>query len=119
MNATSFGNYDVSVLGPQYMWSSTLGTCSDEGVIGDSVGSAALLMHFIEQLHGQLPVARLLTGADKAAVCDHTALTPFPNHLLENLQCKLTFVTGCRDDVPMVGLMLVFMQHFRLFPDHF
>ncbi len=26
----------------------TLSTCGDEGVVGDSVGSASLLVHFIE-----------------------------------------------------------------------
>lgn len=66
----------------------TLSTSSDEGVVGDSIGSAALLVHFIEQFHGQLPVASLLTGADKTAVGDHTALTPLPYHLLEHLHAS-------------------------------
>ena len=65
-----------------------LALSSDERVVGDSVGSAALLMHLIEQLHVELPVASLLTGADQAAVGDHTALTPLPHHLLEHLQTR-------------------------------
>ena len=63
----------------------TLGTGSDEGVVGDRVGDAPLLVHFIEQLHGQFPVARLLTGTDQAAVGDHAALAPLPYHLLKHL----------------------------------
>ena len=77
----------------------TLSTSSDEGVVGDSVGSAALLVHFIEQFHGQLPVAGLFTGTDETAVGDHAALTPLPHHLLEHLcaNCVVTRLAFARD----------------------
>ena len=63
----------------------TLGAGRDQGVVGDGVGSAAFLMHLIEQLHGQLPVTCLLACADQTAVGDHAALATLPNHFLEHL----------------------------------
>ena len=62
-----------------------LSTGGDEGVEGDCVWNAALLVHFIEQLQCQLPLPSLLTSADETAVCDDAAFAAFPDHLLEDL----------------------------------
>lgn len=71
--------------GPAAGREATLSTCCDERIEGDSVGNAALLMHFIEELQGQLPLASLFTGANQAAVGDDTALAALPDHLLKDL----------------------------------
>ena len=44
----------------------TLSTSSDEGVIGDRVGGAALIVHLLEQVQGQVALPRLLTRTDQA-----------------------------------------------------
>lgn len=53
----------------------TLSTGSDEGVVGDHIGLAALPVHFTEQVQGQLPPPCLLTRTDQAAVGYHIPLT--------------------------------------------
>lgn len=63
----------------------TLGTCSDERVVGDGVGGAALIVHLLEQVQGQVALPSLLACADQAGVGDHAALTSLPDHLLEHL----------------------------------
>ena len=57
----------------------TLSTGCNEGVVSDNIGLAALSMHLTEEVQGQLPPPRLLTGADQAAVCDDVALTASPD----------------------------------------
>lgn len=66
-------------------WLSHLGACSDEAVVGDDVGCAALAQHLPKQVERQLPLPGLLTGADEGAVSDHAALTPCAQHVLVDL----------------------------------
>ena len=60
----------------------TLSTGSNQGIVGDHIWFAALAVHLIEQLKGQLPLASLLTGADEAGVGDDIALAAASNHVL-------------------------------------
>ena len=55
-----------------------MSTGSNERVVGDYVGLAALPVHLAEQVQGQFPAPCLLAGADQAAVGYHIALTPTP-----------------------------------------
>lgn len=63
---------------------STLGTCGDEGVEGDCIGEAALMMHLVEQLQCELPLSCLFACRDEAAVSDDTPLTTLVHHLLKH-----------------------------------
>lgn len=60
----------------------TLSTGSNQGVVGHHIRLAALAVHLIKQLKGQLPFAGLLTGADEAGIGDDVALTATSNHVL-------------------------------------
>lgn len=71
-----------------------MSTCSDEGVEGDSVWEAALIVHLIEELQSQLPLSSLFAGRDEAAVCDDAALTPLVHHFLEHLHDLLREATS-------------------------
>jgi hypothetical protein len=51
----------------------TLAACSDQTVVRDCVGRAALSLHLLKQLQSSLPAPSLLAGTDQAAVGDHTA----------------------------------------------
>ena len=57
----------------------TLGTGSNEGVVGDHIWFAALTVHLTKQVQCKLPPAGLLTGTDQAAVSDHIPLTSSPD----------------------------------------
>ena len=67
----------------------TLSAGSDQGVVGDHVWTAAIVVHLVEQAHSHLPLARLLAGRDQGAVGDHIALAVAGHHVLEDLQSRL------------------------------
>ncbi len=73
----------------------TLAAGADEGVEGDDVGLAAVAVHLLQQLQGQLPAPGLLAGADEAAVGDHVALAAALHHVLEDPQ-RLLYLQGRR-----------------------
>ena len=63
---------------------STLSAGSNQGIECDCVWEAAFMVHFIEELQCQLPLACLFAGGYETAVGNDTAFAPFVDHLLKH-----------------------------------
>lgn len=56
---------------------------AQEGIVSDNIRLAALPVHFIQHLQGQLPAASLLACRNQGRICYHVALAAPRHHVLK------------------------------------